>query len=46
MTAQVVTTEELVEYLTVTPAGELDAFQAYEYGRQENAPCTKAALIN
>lgn len=77
MTAQVVTAEELIEYLTdivdrygdipviinsetsgtvesigrpmvlpVTPAGEVDGFQAYEYGRLENAPQTKAALIN
>lgn len=77
MTAQVVTAEELIEYLTdivdeygdipviinsetsgatesvgrpivlpVTPVGELDGFQAYEYGRREGAPRTKAALIN
>lgn len=77
MTAQVVTAEELIEYLAdivaeygdipviinsetsgspesvgrpivlpVTPAGELDGFQTYEYGRQEDAPHTKAALIN
>lgn len=77
MTAQVVTAEELIEYLTdiidehgdipviinsaasgaiesigrplvqsVIPAGELDGFQTYEYGRQEDAPHTKAALIN
>lgn len=77
MTTQVVTAEELIEYLTdiveahgdipviinsgtsgstesigrpivvpVTPAGELDGFQTYEYGRQEDAPRTRAALIN
>lgn len=77
MTAQVVTAEELIEYLTdivdqhgdipviinsetsgavesvgrpivlpVTPTGEVDGFQAYEYSRQEDAPHTKAALIN
>lgn len=77
MTAQVVTAEELIEYLTdivdqhgdipvvidsetsgavesvgrpavlsVIPAGEADGFQAYEYARQEDAPQTKAALIN
>nr|DAR11236.1 MAG TPA: hypothetical protein [Caudoviricetes sp.] len=32
--------------LSVTPAGELDGFQAYEYGRQEGAPRIKATLIN
>lgn len=32
--------------LPVIPAGEVDGFQAYEYGRQENTPQTKAALIN
>lgn len=77
MTAQVVTTKELIEYLTdivdeygdipviinsetsgavesvgrpivlpVVPAGEVDGFQTYEYSRQEDAPQTKAALIN
>ena len=77
MAAQVVTAEELIEYLTdivdqhgdipviinsetsgatesvgrpivlpVTPAGEVDGFQAYEYDRQEDAPQIKAALIN
>jgi hypothetical protein len=77
MTAQIVTAEELIEYLTdiidehgnipviinseasgmvesvgrpivlpVVPAGESDGFQAYKYGRQEDAPQTKAALIN
>lgn len=77
MTAQVVTAEELIEYLTdiidqhgdipviinsetsgavesvgrpivlpVIPTGEVDGFQAYEYGRQGDAPQTKAALIN
>lgn len=77
MTAQTVTAEELIEYLTevvdrhgnipviinsetsgvvesvgrpivlpVTAAGEVDGFQAYEYGSQEGAPQTKAALIN
>lgn len=77
MTAQVVTAEELIEYLTdivnqhgdipvvinsetsdavesvgrplvlpVAPAGELDGFQAYKYAGPEDAPHTKAALIN
>lgn len=77
MTAQVVTAEEFIEYLTdvvdkhgnipviinsetsgvvesvgrpivlpVIPAGEADGFQAYKYARQEDAPQTKAALIN
>lgn len=77
MTAQVVTAEELIEYLTdivdrhgdipviidsatsgavesvgrpivlpVIPAGEVDGFQAYEYADQQDAPQTKAALIN
>lgn len=77
MAAQVVTAEELIEYLTdivdehgdipviinsetpgavesvgrpivlpVTPAGEVDGFQAYKHGRQEDTPQTKAALIN
>lgn len=77
MAAQVVTAQELIEYLAdivdqhgdipviinsetsgavesvgrpivlpVVPAGEVDGFQAYEYGRQEDAPQTKAALIN
>lgn len=77
MTAQVVTTKELIEYpidivdqhgdipviinsatsgavesvgrLIVrpdTPAGEAGGFQAYEYGRQEDAPRTEAAPIN
>lgn len=77
MAAQVVTTEELIEYLTdiadkhgdipviinsaasgavesigrpmvqsVIPAGELDGFQVYKYASQEDAPQTKAALIN
>lgn len=77
MTAQVVTAEELIEYLTdivdqhgdipviinsetsgtvesigrpivlpVIPAGEVDGFQAYKYGRPEDTPQTKAALIN
>lgn len=32
--------------LPVAPAGEVDGFQAYEYGRPEDAPRTKAALIN
>lgn len=46
MAAQVVTAEELTEHLPVTPAGELDDFQAYEYRRQEDTPPTKAAPIN
>lgn len=77
MAAQVVTAEELVEYLTdivdehgdipviinsatsgafesvgrplilpVVPAGEVDGFQAYSCANQEDAPQTKAALIN
>lgn len=32
--------------LPVVPAGEVDGFQAYEYGRPEDTPQTKAALIN
>ena len=32
--------------LPVIPAGEVDGFQAYEYGRPEDEPRTKAALIN
>lgn len=31
---------------SVVPAGEEDGFQAYKYARQEDAPQTKAALIN
>ena len=77
MAAQVVTAEELIEYLAdivdkhgdipviinsepsgaiesvgrptvlpVIPAGEVDGFQAYEYGCPEDTPQTKAALIN
>lgn len=77
MTAQVVTAEELIEYLTdiveahgdipvvidsgsdgavesvgrpavvsVIPAGDVDGFQAYDYARRQDAPQTKAALIN
>lgn len=77
MTAQVVTAEELIEYLTeivdkhgdipviinsafsgaiesigrpmvqsVIPVKEVDGFQAYKYASQEDAPQTKAALIN
>lgn len=77
MNAQVVTAEELIEYLAdiidehgdipviinsatsgavesvgrpivlpVIPAGQVDGFQAYKYGNQEDAPRTKAALIN
>lgn len=77
MTAQVVTAEELIEYLTnivkahgdipvvidsesdgavesvgrpavvsVIPAGDVDGFQAYDYARHQDAPQTKAALIN
>lgn len=32
--------------LAVVPAGEVDGFQAYSYASQEDAPQTKAALIN
>ena len=77
MTAQVVTAEELIEYLTdiveahgdipvvidsenggtvesvgrpavvaVTPAGDVDGFQAYDYARRQDTSQTKAALIN
>lgn len=77
MTAQVVTAEELIEYLTdiiethgnvpvvidsenngavesvgrpavvsLIPAGDVDGFQAYDYARRQDAPQTKAALIN
>lgn len=32
--------------LPVILAGEADGFQAYEYGRPEDTPQTKAVLIN
>ena len=77
MPPQVVTANELIEYLTdivdehgdipviiysvtsgevesvgrpivlaATPTGEADGFQTYTYPPQEDAPQTKAALIN
>lgn len=77
MAAQVVTAEELIEYLadiieahgdlpvvidsendgavesvgrpavvSVIPAGDANGFQAYDYARRQDAPQTKAALIN
>lgn len=32
--------------LPVIPAGEVDGFQTYKYGRPEDAPQTQAALTN
>lgn len=77
MTTQIVSAEELIEYLadiveahgdipvvidsenasavvsvgrpavvSVTPAGDVDGFQAYDYAHRQDAPQIKAALIN
>ena len=32
--------------MSVIPVGDVDGFQAYDYARSQDAPQTKAALIN